>query len=73
MTDALDAALDRQTSPEFEKWWNGPSINHAGRGMVGGSVKTNGDFVMSIWGNPWMRVHAAEIFNAGALASEEHD
>lgn len=67
----FDAALVKHTSPAFEKWWNSPSAGYKGRSAIRGAIKTNGDFVMSIWSNPWMKVYAAEIFNAGALTTEE--
>jgi len=34
--------------------------------------ETNGGWVMSIWENPWMKVHAMKIFNAGRESVDEN-
>ena len=61
----LERALARYVTPAFEAWCDAPSLDHSGRTAFDGTIKTNGDFVRSIWSNPWMEAHAAEIFMAG--------
>lgn len=69
--DELDKALAKHSTPEFETWWNCPSKEHKGQSMVEGTIETNGDFINSIWSNPWMEAHAAEIFKAGMTAAKK--
>lgn len=63
-TYTLDIALQESDTPEFDEWWGAENEFYEGRSRLG-ALKTNGDLVMSIWGNPWMKVYAMKIFNAG--------
>lgn len=66
--DPLQAALNENHNPHYCEWLtteNPKSIT--GRE----NYRDTDEWIMSIWSNPWMRVHALEIFNAGFEAGRD--